>query len=62
MRLVEKRHNVSNRKKVDISIQHGYSIGIEHTYGTYTITVTVTDARDDEATESISIVVSCGCG
>ena len=33
-----------------------------NTYGTYTITVTVTDARGDEATESISIVVSCGCG
>jgi len=30
--------------------------------GTYTITVTVTDARGDEATESISIVVSCLCG
>lgn len=33
-----------------------------NTYGTYTITVTVTDAGGDEVTESISIVVSCGCG
>ena len=31
-------------------------------YGTYTVTVTVTDGREGEATESISIVVSCGCG
>ncbi len=33
-----------------------------NTYGTYTITVTVTDTRGDEATKSISIVVSCLCG
>ena len=33
-----------------------------NTYGTYTITLTVTDTRGDEAIESINIVVSCLCG
>ncbi|MBE9483103.1 MAG: hypothetical protein IMY88_05425 [Chloroflexi bacterium] len=33
-----------------------------NTYGTYTITVTVTDAWGDKTTDSMSIVVSCGCG
>ena len=34
---------------------------VPNTCTTYTVTVTVTDARGDEATESISIIVSCGC-
>jgi predicted secreted protein len=31
-------------------------------YDTYTITVTVTDGRGGEATQSIDIEVTCGCG